>query len=141
VCLSWIVLRQYLYPMLFSLIALYLFLKFKPTLKNDKKTVLLILFLSEMSFMGKEQFMTLPFVLFILSDGSFKGRIVQISPYFLLLVGHFLLRMYVLGGFGAYWSINDNPWVYFYTAINSLGHTSRVLFGNEWIIGLSLFLL
>ncbi|OGW43033.1 MAG: hypothetical protein A2Y66_01450 [Nitrospirae bacterium RBG_13_41_22] len=137
VCLLWIVLRQYLCAMLFSLISIYLFLKYKPDLKNNKFIVMIILILSELSFMGKEQYMTLPLVLFILSDGGLKDRIYKTYPYFILLTGHFLLRMYVLGGLGGYLGgnyLNYSPVVYIKTVFESIFAESKVLFGYEWFV-------
>jgi len=139
VCVIWITLRQYLYAMLFSLTALYLYLKYTPTFKHNTFTVLLITILCELSFMGKEQFITLPFVLFILSEGSFKKKIQKTFPYFLVLVAHFLFRWHMLESFGgpvgAYYDIK----VYIRTIFLSIFTASKVLFGYTWFIVFILF--
>ncbi len=133
-CLLFITLRQYLYAMLFSLLAIYLFLKYKPDLKNNPLIVLVILILSELSYMGKEQYMTLPFVLFILSEGAFKRRVIKTYPYFVVLAGHFLLRLFVLGGLGGYPGFVYSPVVYAKTVYESIFTESKVLFGYSWFI-------
>lgn len=132
VCISWITLRQYLYPMLFSLAAVYLYIKYRPDLKNNRAVILLILVLSELSFMGKEQYVTLPFVLFILTDGGIKKRAVKTFPYFLLMICHLLLRQYVLGGLGGYLGMLFKPKAYAKTALGSFPAAARVLFGYSW---------
>jgi G3E family GTPase len=48
--------------MLFSLIAIYLFCQHQPDIKKSPLIVVLIAMLTELSFLGKEQFMALPFV-------------------------------------------------------------------------------
>lgn len=135
-CQLWIVLRQYLYPMLFSLIAIYIFLRYEPDLKKNKPLVFLIVFLNELSFMGKEQFMTLPFVLFVIAKGTIKERFLKTYPYFLIFIFHFLLRMYVLGGIGGYLGgeyLSYNLIDYIKILIYSPLITSKILFGNYWL--------
>jgi hypothetical protein len=135
ICTMWITLRQYLYAMLFSLLSVYLFLKYKPDLKNNPFIVLVILLLSELSFMGKGQYMTLPFVLFIVSEGNFKQRVNKTYPYFILVAGHFLLRLYILHGIGGYPRFLYHPIVvYVKTIFWSIFTESRVLFGYNWFI-------
>lgn len=134
-CQLWIILRQYLYPMLFSLISIYIFLRYEPDLKKNKPLVFLIVLLNELSFMGKEQFMTLPFVLFLIAKGTIKERFLKTYPYFLILIFHFSLRMYVLGGIGGYLGgeyLNYNFMDYIKILINSPLITSKILFGNYW---------
>lgn len=132
ICLLWITLRQYLYAMLFALLSVYLFLKYKPSLKSTPFIVLVIVFLSELSFMGKEQYMTLPFVLFILCEGTMTQRFSKTYPYFVLLAAHFFLRLYVLEGVGGYIGFRYNPVVYAKTIYESVLTESRILFGYEW---------
>ncbi len=134
VCLLWITLRQYLYAMFFSLLGVYIFLRYKPDLRNKPLLVLIILILSELSFMGKEQYMTLPFILFVLSADGFKQRVIRTYPYFILLAGHFLLRLHVLGGLGGYPGVSYNPVVYAKTAYESIFTESTALFGYGWFI-------
>lgn len=134
VCIIWITLRQYLYAMFFSLIATYLYLKYKPALRHNRFIVLIILILCEFSFMSKEQFMTLPFVLFIISEGNLKQRACKTYPYFLLLILHFLLRLYVLGGIGGYLGFQYDFKVYMRTIFESIFITSKVIFGHVWVV-------
>jgi len=135
ICVSWIVLRQYLYPMLFSLLAVFLFLKYRPDFKSNKYLVILIMILNELSFMGKEQYMTLPFVLFIISEGNLKERISKTYPYFIVLLFHFVLRVYVLGGVGGYLGgeyLNYNPFDYAKIILKSAFTISKIFFGSYW---------
>ncbi|MEW6569603.1 MAG: hypothetical protein AB1390_00290, partial [Nitrospirota bacterium] len=132
ICLLWITLRQYLYAMLFALLSVYLFLKNKPNPKNNPFMVLIILVFSELSFMGKEQYMTLPFVLFILAGGNFRQRFSMTYPYFLLLVGHFFLRLYVLEGIGGYPGFHYGPLIYAKAVYRSIFIESKVLFNYNW---------
>lgn len=134
VCTTWITLRQYIYPMFFSLAAVYLYLKYSPDLKNNRLIVLVILFLAELSFMGKEQYVTLPFVLFILTEGGLKKRLVKTFPYFILLICHILLRQYVLGSLGGYLGMQFGLKVYAKTAASSFPVAARVIFGYSWVI-------
>lgn len=134
VCIIWITLRQYLYSMLFALIALHLFLKYKPDLKNNKMVVFLIALLSELSFMGKEQYMTLPFIFFLLSGGGLRKRINRTFAYFLVLIAHFLLRWHVLGNMGGYLGIYYDPKLYLITVFGSILTASKVLFGFSGIV-------
>jgi len=137
VCIFWITLRQYLYSMLFALMAIYLYLKYKPELRQDIFIIAIILISCELSFMGKEQFMTLPFVLFALSEGSFKQRIYKTYPYFLLLIGHFLFRWHILGGMGGYVGVSYQARVYLKTIAESILIASKVMFGFSWVIIIS----
>jgi len=138
ICVIWITLRQYLYPMLFSLMAISLYITHRPHPKQNKFAVLLILVLSEFSFMGKEQFVTLPFVLLVLSEGNFRNRLSSTYPYFLLLVLHLLLRWYVLGGVGGYVGVTYDPVVYLKTVFQSIGTASEILFGSQWLVAVLL---
>lgn len=138
ICVIWITLRQYLYPMLFSLIAIYLYLKYKPDPKHHTYVFLTILVLSELSFMGKEQFMTLPFIFLILSEENFRNRFFKTYPYFLLFALHFLLRWYVLGSMGGYLGVIYNPLVYLKTVFTSILTTSEILFGTKWLVAVLL---
>ncbi len=134
VMVSWITLRQYLYPTLFSLIAIHLFIKYRPNIKDSKLLIFVILVLIELSFMGKEQFMTLPFVLFILSNGNLRKRISNTFPYFILLISHFLFRAYILKGIsGSYIGMLFNFKTYIITIFKSLFIASRVAYGYELI--------
>lgn len=138
ICVIWITLRQYLYPMLLSLIAIYLYIKYTPDPKHHTYVFLTILVLSELSFMGKEQFMTLPFILLILSKENFKNRCLKTYPYFLLLALHFLLRWYVLGSMGGYLGVTYDPLVYLKTVFTSIFTTSEILFGSQWLVAVLL---
>jgi hypothetical protein len=134
VCIVWITLRQYLYSMLFALAAIYLFLKYKPTLKGNTLLVLAIIVLSELSFMGKEQYMVLPFVLFVLSEGNIRQRASATFPYFLLLGVHFVLRWYILGSAGGYLGLHYDPKAYIKTTYESFLTASNILFGTPWML-------
>ncbi len=139
---SWITLRQYLYPVLFSLIAIYLVVKMRLDNKRRWASVLIICVLCELSFMGKEQFMTLPFVLFIFSGGPLKRRITDTLPYFGVLALHSALRAWVLKGVGGYVGapliIKAYPLVVFKSPLTG----SEVLFGYKLaIVILCLFIL
>jgi hypothetical protein len=138
VCVTWITLRQYLYAMFFALAAVYLYVKYNPDLKHKRFILFLILIFSELSFMGKEQYTTLPFVLFILSEGGVKQRVLKTIPFFLLLAGHFFLRWYVLGGIGGYVGAHYDHDTYLKSIFLSVLTESRVLFGFPWIIFLVL---
>lgn len=87
---EWVVLRQYLYPALFSLISIYLFLKYKHV--HNKFITVVILVLLEFSFLGKEQFMTLPFILFVLANGTIKEKAAASYPFFFLVLLHFFFQ-------------------------------------------------
>ncbi|MBW1925988.1 MAG: hypothetical protein JRI35_02115 [Deltaproteobacteria bacterium] len=141
VMVSCVVLRQYLYPSLFSLISVYLFLKYRPTLKNKPYLVILIVLLCELSFIGKEQFMTLPFLLFVISEGDLKKRIFINLPYFLTLLVHFMFRAYVLKGLGGYPAMSFSLDTYLITLIKSYLMVSKIMFGNEAVIIFVVFLL
>jgi len=134
VCIEWVTLRQYLYSMLFALTVIYLFLKYKPDPAKNRLLLLIILILCELSFMGKEQFMALPLVLFIVSEGNFTNRISKVYPYFILLIGHFLLRLFVLGWAGGYFGFVYDLRLYAITTFLSLLTTSKILFGYSWFI-------
>jgi hypothetical protein len=134
VCIVWITLRQYLYSMLFALAAIYLFLKYKPNLKGNTLLVFAIAVLAELSFMGKEQYMVLPFVLFILSQGTLRQKISATFPYFLVLGMHFLLRWSVLGSAGGYLGMHYDPMAYIKTTYESFLTASRILFGTPWVL-------
>ncbi len=134
ICLLWITLRQYLYGMLFALFSIFLFLKYQPDIKKNRLVLIIILIFTELSFMGKEQFMTLPFVLFMLAKGGFKERLYKTLPYFLLFAGHFILRFRVLRGLGGYLGVEYDPIVYMKTTYESIFTASKVLFGYPWIV-------
>jgi hypothetical protein len=131
---SWIIMRQYLYPALFSLTAIYLFIRYQHTEKNRFIITCVILVLNELSFLGKEQFMTLPFVLFALSSGNLRKRISNTFPYFALLLCHFLFRIYVIKGFGGYLGMTFDLKVYLTTMVTSLFAISRIVFGYSLFI-------
>jgi hypothetical protein len=84
--------------------------------------------------MGKEQFMTLPFILLLIADGNLKEKIARTYLFFIILSFHFLLRIYVLDGWGGYEGVHYNPWNYMKTVFQSILRTSTVLFGHPWFI-------
>jgi hypothetical protein len=134
VCVTWITLRQYLYATLFSLMAIYLYLKYKPGPRKSSLVFLITLVLCELSFMGKEQFLALPFLFFVLAGGGLKQRIYRTYPYFILMAVHFSLRWYVLGDpKGGYLGLHYRPEIYVKTIFQSLQVTSAVLFGYSWV--------
>jgi|WetSurSiteA1Bulk_404760.scaffolds.fasta_scaffold00455_10 hypothetical protein len=130
---SWIVLRQYLYATLFSLLTISLFLRYKPTIKTNPYLTALILIFTLLAFLGKEQFMTLPFVLLILAPGGIKKRVADTSPFFLLLICYFLFRAYVLKGFGGYIGMSLVPETYLATVIQSPVMSTQILFGHQLV--------
>lgn len=131
VMVSWITLRQYLYPVLLFLVVLYLFKKYSPDFKNNKLLTVGLLLLVELCFLAKEQFMTLPFVLLLFANGNIKKRVVDISPFFILLLFHFLFRMYILRGLGGYIGMTFEPITYVATIFKSFLFSSRVVYGYE----------
>jgi hypothetical protein len=114
--------------------AIYIFLKHKPDLRQNKFIILIILILSELSFMGKEQYMTLPLVLFLLSEGNLKERLYKTYPYFFLFMAHFLLRWYVVGNIGGYIGVSYQAKVYLKTTFESILTASKVVFGFSWVV-------
>lgn len=133
VCVSWITLRQYLYAMLFALIAIYLHLRKERLTTVSRWHIIAILICCELSFMGKEQFVTLPVVLFLISKGGLRERISSTYLYFVLLLLHVVLRWYVLGGIGGYLGATYDPKDYAKTIFASFLTASAVLFGSKWI--------
>lgn len=133
VMVSWITLRQYLYPTLFSLTAIHLFIKYRPNIKDNKLLIFVILVLNELSFMGKEQFMTLPFVLLVLASGNLKKRVADTCPFFILLIFHFLFRTYILKGLGGYIGMTFDLKTYVITIFKSLLFASKIAYGYELI--------
>lgn len=127
----WIVLRQYLYPILFSLIVLYVFTHYRPSWRKNPLVTAGLLFLTELSFMGKEQFMTLPLLLLLFRRGSLRERLSNTLPYLILLILHFLLRIYVLKGLGGNVGTTFHLEPYVITILKSPFLASRVLFGHE----------
>jgi hypothetical protein len=99
VAVSWITLRQYLYAVLLSLIAVELYLLWAKNL-TFAWTLAGALLACQLSYLGKEQFITLPGVLFLLTPGTLRRRAVLTSPFFAAAGLHVLLRYYVLGGIG-----------------------------------------
>jgi hypothetical protein len=130
---SWIVLRQYLYATFFSLLTIYLFLRYKPTVKTNPYLTALILMFTLLAFLGKEQFMTLPFVLLILSPGGIRKRVADTCPFFLLLICYFLFRAYILRGFGGYIGMSLVPETYLATALQSPLITTQILLGHQLV--------
>ncbi len=131
VMVSWIVLRLYLYPTLFSLIIIYVFIKYRPNIRDNKLITVGLLVLTELCFLGKEQFMTLPFVLLILASGNLKKRVTDTFLFFILLVFHFLFRLYILKGFGGYIGMTFDLKTYIITILKSLFFASRIVYGYE----------
>jgi len=134
VCVSWITLRQYLYAVLFALIAVYLHLRKERLTTVSIWHVFAILICCELSFLGKEQFITLPVVLFLISPGCLRKRIHDTYLYFVLLLVHLVLRWYVLGSIGGYLGVTYDPKVYVKAVFASLLTASAVLFGFRWIV-------
>lgn len=130
---SWITLRQYLYPTLFSLISSYIIIKHKPSPKHNPFLLIIILFLLELSFMGKEQFFMLPLLIFVLADGNIKNRIYLTYPYFILLLLHLIFRAFILGGVGGHVGMSFNISSYATNFIDSFFITSKILYGFKSI--------
>lgn len=130
---SWIVLRQYLYPALLSLIIIYVFIKYTPSTKNNNFILLgLLLLLSEIAFLFKEQFMTLPFALALLAKGSFRERFFKTYPFFIILFLHFLIRLYMLKGFGGYIGTTFDLTTYLSNIYKSFLFTAELMFGYKF---------
>jgi|GEM_PF-2311412 len=128
---TWIILRQYLYPTLLSFTVVYIFVKYKPNFENNKLITISLLVLTELSFLFKEQFMTLPFVLLVLASGNIRKRILDTYPFFILLILHFLLRIYMLKGLGGYIGMTINLKTYVINAFKSLFLASKIVYGYE----------
>lgn len=134
IMIAWIILRQYLYPTLLSLIVIYVFQKYKPNIISDKLTTFGLLILAELSFLFKEQFMTLPFVLLVLANGLIRKRISDTYPFFILLTLHFLFRTYMLKGLGGYLGMMIDLKTYVTTVFKSLFLASKIVYGYELLL-------
>ncbi len=134
VSVAFITLRQYSYAMLFSLTAIFLYCQRQPDIRRSPLTVLLIAMFAELSFLGKEQFMTLPLVLLVLTDGGLTDRIKKTLPFIFLVVFHFVLRLVVLGKIGGYSGQSFDSSLYVKTIFSSMLTQSEILFGFSWLI-------
>lgn len=131
---AFITLRQYSYAILFSLLAIYLFCEHNPDIRKSPLIVFVIAMLAELSFLGKEQFMVLPFVFLVFAEGGPRDRIKKTLPFFVLLILHFLLRLAVLKNLGGYSGQSFHPPLYASTIVSSIFSQSRILFGFSWLI-------
>lgn len=131
VSVFWITLRQYLYSVLFALIAVHLHLRRVAAPRPHLIETVATLLACELSFLGKEQFMTLPAVLFLLTPGALYQRLRLTYPYFAVLVVHTVLRYHVLGGMGGGPQLTEfGLGSYLATPLTALPQTATVLFGS-----------
>jgi hypothetical protein len=131
VSVFWITLRQYLYAILFALIAVHLHLRRVTAPRPRLIETAAILVACELSFLGKEQFMTLPAVLFLLTPGSLSQRLHLTYPYFIVLALHAGLRYHVLGGpGGGPQALGFDATRYLSATLMSFPRTATVLFGS-----------
>lgn len=97
---GWLSMRHYLWGMVFALSSFYLFKKTET--KNRFSLFLPSYFLYFFALLCKEVFTPLPAVILLLANGSFRERVLKAAPYFFIFGGYFLLRSFMLGGFGGY---------------------------------------
>jgi hypothetical protein len=130
VCVLWITLRQYLYAMLAALVAVLLHLGRIDASRVGALRTAGALVACELSFLGKEQFLTLPAVLVLITPGDLRRRLRLTYPYLVLLLAHGLLRHVVLGGAGGPWFVEYRPVDLLITSLAALPTTAAVLFGS-----------
>ncbi len=97
---GWLSMTHYLWGMFFVLLSFYLFKKAE--IENRDMLLLSSLFFYAAACLCKEAFAPLPAIILLLGSGPLKQRVCRSIPYFFLMAGYFLLRTFMIGGFGGY---------------------------------------
>ncbi len=102
---GWNAARHYMEGMLFALLALYFFVRKDRTNQMSFASGLFFL----LSLLCKEVYAVLPFIGILLSRSSFRQKIVNTLPMFVMLPVYALWRLWMLGGIGGYPFDNTVP--------------------------------